>query len=66
VEIQQLWRGCPEGGYCDTCGLSERSVLEVVTGVEGFPVEGYCNKYWLMDLWSTKAIVEGTVLKAWY
>jgi hypothetical protein len=31
---------------------------------KGYPVEGYCNKRWLMGLCSTKAIVDGIVLKA--
>jgi len=30
----------------------------------GYPVEGYFNKYWLVGLWSTIAIVEGIALKA--
>jgi hypothetical protein len=37
---------------------------EVVTGVEGYTVEGYYDTRWLTGLWSTQAKVEGIVLKA--
>ena len=33
----------------------------------GYPVEGYYNTLWLMELWSTQAKVEVIVLKsAWH
>jgi len=35
-----VWRDCPEGGYCDTCWLSDPWVTEVVAGVEGIPCRG--------------------------
>ena len=37
---------------------------EAVTGVEGYPGEGYYNTRWLTGLWSTQAKVEGIMLKA--
>ena len=37
---------------------------EAVTGVEGYPCEGYYDKGWLTGLWSTQAKVEGIMLKA--
>jgi hypothetical protein len=60
-----VWRGCPEWGYPDTCWQSVAWVMwDVVTGVEGYPVEGSHDTHWLMGLWSTQAKVEGIVLKA--
>jgi hypothetical protein len=37
---------------------------EVVTGMEGYPDEGYYDTRWLTGLWSTQTKVEGIVLKA--
>ena len=37
---------------------------EAITGVEGYPEEGYYNTLWLTGLWSIQAKVEGIVLKA--
>jgi len=31
---------------------------------KGYPVEGYYDTYWLMELWSTQARVESIMLKA--
>ena len=37
---------------------------EVVTGVQGSPVESYYNTCWITGHWSTQAKAEGIVLKA--
>jgi len=37
---------------------------KAVTGVEGYPDEGYYDTRWLKELWPTQAKVEVIVLKA--
>jgi len=37
---------------------------EAVTGVVGYPDEGYYNTCWIAEHWSTQVKVEGIVLKA--
>ena len=49
--------------YLDSYSTLPSVTRKAVTGVEGYPGEGYYNTRWLMGLWSTQAKVEGIVLK---
>jgi len=51
-------------GYVNSYSTLPSVTRVAVTGVEGYPGEGYYNTCWLMGLWSTQAKVEGIVLKA--
>jgi hypothetical protein len=51
-------------GYVDMYSILPWVMWEAVTGVAGIPCWGYYETCWLTGLWSTKAKVEGNVLKA--
>jgi len=51
-------------GYVNLYSTLPWVTWEVVTGVEGYPDEGYYDTRWLTGLWSTQAKVEGIMLKA--
>jgi len=51
-------------GYVDSYSILPWVKYKAVTGVVGYPDEGYYDPHWLTGLWSTQAKVEGNVLKA--